>query len=357
MENICRQFQLQGQVNYCEPYGFGHINRTYLVVTDAPRRYILQKISTVAFKDVPGLMENIGNVTRYLANIVSDERECLHLVSTVDGKDFYADDEGGYWRVYDFVEGSICLQAAETPADFYQSAVAFGGFQRQLQGYPADSLHETIPHFHDTPDRYAKLKAAIEADAVGRAASAEYEIGEYLAREKDASALMDMLKEGKIPLRVTHNDTKLNNVMLDEKTREALCVIDLDTVMPGLMAFDFGDSIRFGAATHAEDEKDLSKVSMSMDLFTTFAKGFISAAPDMNEEEYRSLAIGAKLMTLECGARFLTDYLEGDHYFAVHREGHNLDRCRTQLRMVQDMESKFDQMLQVIEDIRREQHS
>ena len=353
MQEVLKNFKLEGQVTLCEPYGCGHINRTYLVVTDSGKRYILQGINTVAFKDVPGLMENIGAVTRHLQKKVKSERECLHLVPTLKGADYWHDGKDGYWRVYDFVEGSICLQSPETPEDFYQSAVAFGTFQRQLEDFPAETLHETIVNFHNTPDRYAKFKAVLAQDKLGRAKDAAYEIEEFLKREEDGSTLMNMLRAGKLPLRATHNDTKLNNVMLDAETRKPLCVIDLDTVMPGLMAYDFGDSIRFGAATAAEDETDLSKVSMSLELFETFARGFISACPELTEEEYISLAWGARTMTLECGVRFLTDYLDGDNYFAIHRPGHNLDRCRTQLKMVQDMEGKWEQMLEIIKGLRR----
>ncbi len=353
MQDILKNFRLDGKVTQCSEYGCGHINRTYLVLTDSGKRYILQGISTVAFKDVPGLMENIGAVTRHLQKKVKSERECLHLVPTLDGADYWYDGKEGYWRVYDFIEDSICLQSAETPEDFYQSAVAFGTFQRQFEDFPAQTLHETIVNFHNTPDRYEKFKAVLAQDKLGRVKDAEYEIGEYLKREQDGATLMNMLKDGRLPLRVTHNDTKLNNVMLDAKTRKALCVIDLDTVMPGLMAFDFGDSIRFGAATAAEDERDLSKVSMSLELFKTFAKGFISSCPELTQEEYTSLAWGARIMTLECGLRFLTDYLDGDKYFAVHRPGQNLDRCRTQLKMVQDMEGKWDKMLKIIRDLRQ----
>lgn len=354
MQNVLNQFRLAGGVISCEPYGCGHINRTFLVVTDSGRRYILQGLSTVAFQDIPGLMENVGAVTRHLAKKVSEERGCLHLVPTVDGADYYHDGAEGYWRVYDFVEDSLCLQTPETPEDFYQSAVAFGTFQRQLADFPAETLHETIVNFHNTPDRYAKFKAVLAEDRLGRARDAQYEIREFLKREADGATLMNMLHDGKLPLRVTHNDTKLNNVMLDAKTRKPLCVIDLDTVMPGLLAFDFGDSIRFGAATAAEDERDLSKVSMNLELYRIFTRGFISACPQLTEEEYRSLAWGARIMTLECGLRFLTDYLDGDRYFATHREGQNLDRCRTQLKMVQDMEGKWEQMLALVEQLRQQ---
>ena len=348
MQDVLKNFCLQGGVVSCEPYGCGHINRTYLVVTDCGKRYILQGLSTVAFKDIPGLMENVGAVTRHLAKKVSEERGCLHLVPTVDGADYYHDGAQGYWRVYDFVEDSLCLQAPETPEDFYQSAVAFGTFQRQLADFPAETLHETIENFHNTPDRYAKFKAVLAEDRLGRAKNAQYEIEEFLKREADGATLMNMLHECKLPLRVTHNDTKLNNVMLDAQTRKPLCVIDLDTVMPGLLAFDFGDSIRFGAASAAEDEKDLSKMQMRLDRFRVFTRGYASTCPGLTKTELALLPLGAKTMTMECGVRFLTDYLDGDHYFSVHREGHNLDRCRTQFKLVADMESKWDEMQKIV---------
>lgn len=343
-----KAFDIPGNILSCEPYGFGHINRTFLVVSDTGLRYILQGINEVVFADVPGLMANVIAVTGHLSGIVDDSRECLHLVKTRTGEDYLKDEDGKYWRLYDFIEQSLCLQAAEQPSDFYESAVAFGRFQRQLADFPADSLNETIPNFHNTPDRYRKFHQVLEADVEGRAKECRYEIEEFLKREADGAVLQNWLKEGKLPLRVTHNDTKLNNVMLDEKTRKALCVIDLDTVMPGLMAYDFGDSIRFGAATAAEDEKDISKVNIDLELYATYIRGFLGSCPELTEDELMSLPWGARLMTLECGLRFLTDYLDGDHYFAVHRPGHNLDRCRTQLKMVQEMEAKWDDMLRIV---------
>ena len=333
-----QSFDIPGNIISCEPYGFGHINRTFLVVSDTGLRYILQGINEVVFANVPGLMANVVAVTGHLSKMVNDERECLHLVKTKSGEDYLK------------VEHSLCLQAAEQTSDFYESAVAFGNFQRQLADFPADTLYETIPNFHNTPDRYRKFHISLEADVMDRAKECAYEIEEYLKRESDGAVLQNWLKEGKLPLRVTHNDTKLNNVMLDDKTRKALCVIDLDTVMPGLMAYDFGDSIRFGAATAAEDEKDISKVSVDLELYRTYTRGFISSCPELTEAELMSLPWGARTMTLECGLRFLTDYLDGDKYFAVHRPGHNLDRCRTQLKMVQDMEAKWDDMLRIISE-------
>ena len=347
-EKVLQAFQLDAAPVSCERYGFGHINVTYLVVTESGRRYILQKINNSIFKDVAGLMGNIAAVTKYLRKIVTDPRGVLTLVPTKDGKDYLRYEDGSFWRVYDFVEQSLCLQAPETPEDFYQSAVAFGNFQQQLKDFPAETLCEVIPNFHNTVDRYRIFKEALAADVCGRAASVKAEIDFALAREQEAGTLVNMLAEGRLPLRVTHNDTKLNNVMLDEATRKPLCVIDLDTTMPGLSLYDFGDSIRFGAATAAEDEKDLDKMVMDLSLFETYTKGFLSACPGLTENERDMLPMGAKLMTLECGVRFLTDYLSGDTYFATHYEGQNLDRCRTQFKLVADMEPKWEDMKRIV---------
>ncbi len=349
-EQVLQAFSLDAAPVLCERYGFGHINVTYLVVTESGRRYILQKINNNIFKDVPGLMGNIAAVTEYLRKIVTDPRGVLTLVSTVDGAQYLEHEDGSFWRVYDFVEQSICLQAPESANDFYQSAVAFGNFQQQLKDFPAETLCEVIPNFHNTVDRYRIFKEALAADVCGRAASVKAEIDFALAREQEAGTLVNMLAEGKLPLRVTHNDTKLNNVMLDEATRKPLCVIDLDTTMPGLSLYDFGDSIRFGAATAAEDEKDLSKMVMDINLFETYTKGFLSACPGLTQNERDMLPMGAKLMTLECGVRFLTDYLSGDTYFRTHYEGQNLDRCRTQFKLVADMESKWEDMKRIVKE-------
>ncbi len=351
MEEIISAFRLPGRAASCEPYGHGHVNRTFLLTLEDGSHYILQNVSRTAFHDIPKLMENFAAVTKALAAHGGDPRSCLHLVPTRDGRDYLLDASGEYWRMLDFIEDSVCLQSPETPEDFYQSAVAFGSFQRLLRDFPAETLYETIPRFHDTPDRYRKLHAAIDADVRGRAAGARREIDFALAREDAAGALQRLRDSGALPLRVTHNDTKLNNVMLDAKTRKALCVIDLDTVMPGLAAYDFGDSIRFGASTGAEDERDLSRVSLDLGLYRTFAEGFLPACGGLTGAELDSLPLGAKLMTLECGVRFLTDYLEGDAYFAVSRPEHNLDRARTQFKLVADMELKWDEMCAVIREI------
>ena len=348
MENAIYHFKLDTPPVRCERYGCGHINRTYLVKTESGRRYILQRINAAVFPDIPALMENISAVTKHLAAQSSEPREHLTLVPTLEGQDYWTDPAGEIWRLYDFIEDSLCLQAPETPEDFYQSAVAFGAFQAKMADFPAESLHETIPDFHNTPDRYRKFHAALEADVLGRAQGVREEIEFYLAREAEAGSLQRMRASGALPLRVTHNDTKLNNVMLDAATRKALCVIDLDTVMPGLAAYDFGDSIRFGAATAAEDEPDLDKMEMSLPLFEIYAKGFVEACPGLTARERETLPLGAKLMTLECGLRFLTDYLEGDRYFRIDFADHNLVRARTQRKLVSDMEKKWSEMGAII---------
>ena len=337
-----------------ERYGAGHINDTFAVwAADHSRRWILQRINTDTFTDPAGLMENVTGVTSYLRREIlarggDPDRETLNVVPTREGKPYYTDCEGGAWRAYLFVEGTVCLQKVENERDFYTAAETFGNFQNQLAGYPATTLHETIARFHDTPNRYANFEKALAADVMGRAREIGPEIAFIRAREADCHVLMDQLAAGVLPLRVTHNDTKLNNVLIDQATGKGICVIDLDTVMPGLSAYDFGDSIRFGANDCAEDEPDQSKVHFSLHLYEVFARGYLAAAGSaMTEAERRSLPWGAKLMTLECGIRFLTDYLEGDHYFKISRPAQNLDRARTQFTLVEGMEREFDAMTQL----------
>lgn len=344
---ILERFCLDGTPVSCEPYGCGHINQTYLVQTDSEKRYLLQKINHHTFRDVAGLMENIEAVTAHLRTKTDDPRATLTIVPTKDGGSFLFESDG-YWRVMVFVDGTICLQMPESDVDFYQSAVGFGAFQQQLLDFPAEKLHETIPNFHNTPDRYRIFKETLARDPMLRASDVRSEIEFVLARETEMASIRNALEDGRLPLRVTHNDTKLNNLLLDAKTRSALCVIDLDTVMPGSSLYDFGDSIRFGAATAEEDERDLSKMEMSLSRFRTFTRGYIRACPDLTENEIAMLPMGAKTMTMECGVRFLTDYLDGDHYFAVHRDGQNLDRARTQFKLVADMEKKWEQMHRIV---------
>lgn len=339
-------------------YGAGHINDTFCVYVQDESgdcvRYILQRINTLTFTDPAGLMENICGVTGYLRRQVEQAggdplRETMNVVPTRAGRPYYADSAAGAWRVYNFVEGTVCLQKPETPQDFYASAYAFGRFQQQLAGYPAATLHETIARFHDTENRYANLEKALAADVCGRAKEVRAEAAFARARKADCSHMMELLRRGELPLRVTHNDTKLNNILMDKATRQGICVIDLDTVMPGLVANDYGDSIRFGANDCAEDEPDLAKVNFSLPLFETYTKGFLAAAGSaLTPLEKQTLPWGAKLMTLECGMRFLTDYLEGDHYFKIHRPGQNLDRCRTQFKLVRDMEADWAAMAEIV---------
>ena len=277
--------------------------------------------------------------------------ETLNLVPTRDGKLYYTDSTGKVWRLTNYVEDTVCLQKA-TPDLFEASARAFGRFQWLLADYPAETLHETIVNFHNTEDRFAKFLAALEADKLGRAKEVQAEIQFVMDRKADCSVAVNALREGKLPLRVTHNDTKLNNVLIDEDTLEGVCIIDLDTTMPGLSIYDFGDSIRFGANHSAEDEKDLSKVNFDIELYTRYTRGFLEGAKGgLTEAELEYLPWGAKLMTLECGIRFLTDYLDGDNYFHIHYPEQNLDRCRTQFKLVSDMEAQWEEMHKIVKEI------
>ena len=337
--------------------GSGHINDTFCLVCQ-PRegkaiRFILQGLSLAAFPRQEELMENFIGVTSHLRKKIEAAggdvmRETLNLVPTRDGKPYYTDSTGKVWRLTYYIEDTVCLQKA-TPELFEASARAFGRFQRLLADYPAETLHETIVNFHNTEDRFAKFLAVLEADKLGRAKDVAAEIKFAMDRKADCSVAVNALREGKLPLRVTHNDTKLNNVLIDVDTQEGICIIDLDTTMPGLSIYDFGDSIRFGANHSAEDEKDLSKVNFDIELYTRYTRGFLEGAKgSLTPAELEYLPWGARLMTLECGIRFLTDYLDGDHYFRIHRPEHNLDRCRTQFKLVRDMEEQFEAMAAVV---------
>ena len=344
-------------------FGHGHINDTFCVHTqpedDSCRCFILQRMSSAAFQHPEQLMANIVGITEYLGRKIEEaggdrHREAMEVFRTSGGEAFFTDSDGGAWRVYPFVSDTYCYQTAETPALFEASAKAFGKFQRLLSDYPAETLYETIPRFHDTEDRLNKLKEAVAAAPADRLQACRAEIEFVMARESDCSVAMKARRDGILPLRVTHNDTKLNNVLVDKKTGEGICVIDLDTTMPGLSIYDFGDSIRFGANHCAEDEKDLSKVNFDIELFEVFTRGFLEgAAGSLTAEELEYLPWGAKLMTLECGIRFLTDYLSGDVYFRTQYPGQNLDRCRTQLKLVRDMEEQWENMYAVIRNIQK----
>lgn len=358
IDNAIAAFRLEGAPRGARPYGNGHINDTFLVVCDdagKEKRYILQRMNRSIFQNPPELMENIANVTAYLRERIIErggdpDRETLSVIKTETGENYLEDSLHNFWRVFPFISDTFCLEKVENARDFYDCAVAFGSFQRQLSDYPADTLHETIPRFHHTPSRFSAFRKAVADDPLGRAASVQQEIDFALEREADTHVLTDLLEKGDLPLRVTHNDTKLNNILFDSATRKALCIIDLDTVMPGLSLYDFGDSIRTGANTGAEDETDLSKIGLDLSLFETFTKGFLTGCGgSLTPLEIELLPLGAKLMTYECGIRFLTDYLEGDVYFKIHREHHNLDRARTQFKLVADMEKKWGEMAAVIQ--------
>ena len=347
--DILSNFWLDSDPVICEPFGSGHVNKTYLVVTKTGHRYTLQMIGP-AFKDVHALQDNVAADTAHLDKKTSEKHGALTLIPTTEGEDHYHAPDGHTWRVYEFIEDGICLEAAETPYDFYQAAIAFGTFQQQLTDFPAETLHATIPLFLHPPNRYKQLREVLERDPLGRAKDVQDEIAFALAREEKAGQLIALLEAGELPLRVTHNDTKLNNVMFRASDRTPLCVMDLDTTMPGLSAYDFGDAIRFGASTAAEDEKDLSKVWMDLELFRLFTRGYLEAYPGLTPKEIEVLPLAAFTMTLECGIRFLTDYIDGDNYFSIHYPEQNLDRCHTQFKLVADMETKWNKMVTIVEN-------
>ncbi|MDR0889308.1 MAG: aminoglycoside phosphotransferase family protein [Oscillospiraceae bacterium] len=347
MEPAIHHFSIEGKPVACKKYGSGHINNTYKVTTDSGHSYILQRINKFVFTDPKAVMENVGAVTEYLRSRVSDPKETLNFILSDKGVYYHIDAEQEYWRCYEYADG-VCLEAPESDKDFYESAIAFGRFQQMLAQFPAETLHETIPMFHNTVNRYCMFRDALEADRVGRAAGVAEEIRFIMDREDEAGTIVRALDAGELPLRVTHNDTKLNNVLLDKTTRKALCVLDLDTVMPGSSLYDYGDSIRFGAATAAEDEEDLSKMSLDLHLFRVYTGGYLKACPGLLDKELELLAMGAKIITLELAVRFLTDYLDGDRYFKCNYPTHNLVRARTQLKLVADMEEKWEQMQRIV---------
>lgn len=357
IENAITQFCVEGDVVSYERYGNGHINDTFVVVfqkNSEQTRYILQRINNSIFKNPEQLMFNITQVTSFLKDEVKrlggdSKREVITVINTKEGASFYQDTEENYWRMYLFIEDASCFEQVSRPEDFFQSAVAFGRFQKLLSDFDASSLYEVIPDFHNTPLRYKTFLQAVKEDKCNRAKEVQDEIMFFIKREEDMEYCRRCLEEGKLPLRVTHNDTKLNNVMIDNKTGNGLCVIDLDTVMPGLSIFDFGDSIRFGANTATEDEKDLSKVNLDLELFEEYVKGYLKGCEgSLTDTEIAMLPYGAKTMTLECGMRFLTDYIEGDVYFRIHKPEHNLDRCHTQMSLVLDMERKWNEMNEIV---------
>lgn len=360
VENIIEAFPAYGEVVGYRPITAGHINDTYVVEykqedgTVVP--YLLQRINTVVFKKPVEVMENVVGITAHLRNKIKEnggdpERETLTVYPAKDGKNYYSSETEGFWRMYNFVDDTFSISELTNPEDFKNAALSFGNFQNLLADYPIDTLYETIPNFHNTPARFETLKASIEKNASGRKNEALPEIEFALAREKDCAVITDMLSSGDLPVRVTHNDTKLNNVLFDNTTKKGLCVVDLDTVMPGSSLYDFGDSIRFGANTASEDETDLSKVTLSLEYFKAYVDGYLEAAGDsLTDNEIKYLAFSAKLLTFECGIRFLADFIDGDVYFKTEYPEHNLVRARTQFKLVADIEAKYDDMMRIVEE-------
>lgn len=335
-----------------EPYGDGHINDTYIVKTEP--KYILQKINTTVFKDPVRLMNNIALVTEFLAEKIKanggdPKNETLTIVKTADGKN-YCEADGNYYRVYDFING-VSYNLPDTNL-LFEAGKAFGKFQNQLADFDATLLYESIPDFHNTRKRFDTLKSAVAADKAGRAMSVKKDIEFALSCEKYVDVVLNGIRDGSIPLRVTHNDTKINNILFDNDTNKCLSVIDLDTVMPGSMLYDFGDALRFGASSAKEDETNLDTVFCQLDKFEAFTKGFLGQIKSTaTPREIELLPLSVLLLTYECGIRFLTDYLEGDTYFRIHYPEHNIDRARNQFKLVADIETKLGEMNRIVQDI------
>lgn len=354
LEQALLAWDFGGEVLEATRFGKGHINDTFALSARQPgggiRRYVLQRINTRVFKNPTGLMQNILGVTGYMRGVIAQnggdpDRETLTVVPAKDGAPVFTAGDGGLWRCYYFIEGTVCHQAAASPAIHRAEAVAFGRFARLLEGYDAATLHETIPNFHNTPARFAQLHEALRTDPQNRAKGCQREVEFALEREAQAPLLVDLMQKGELPVRVTHNDTKLNNILMDPATNEGVCIIDLDTVMPGLLLFDFGDSVRFGANTATEDTREVDSVRFSLPLFEIYTAGYLEAAREvMWPLEKELMPWGARMMTLECGVRFLTDHLLGDVYFRVEKPGQNLARCKTQFKLVRDMEAVFGEM-------------
>ncbi len=345
--NAFRLFVTEGELVSLAPYGEGHINSTFLAET-TKKKYILQKINTVVFKKPEEVMHNILLVTEFIR---SKGAESLTVVKNAEGEPMVKTEEGA-WRVYDFIEDSLTLQRVETAEDFKNAGNAFGEFQKALSDFDASALFETIARFHDTPNRFENFKAAVANNKSGRLDTCLPEVQFVKDRADTYGEIVKGLSDGTIPLRVTHNDTKLNNILLDPVTRRGKAVIDLDTVMPGSMLYDFGDSIRFGASTAAEDEKDLSKVHFDISLFRAYVEGFCGSVKEsITKRERELLPYGAYLMTMECGMRFLADYIDGDTYFATKYPEHNLVRCRTQFALAAEMQEQMAEMQKIVDEI------
>lgn len=359
---VCRHFHIDGEFHSYKIFTDGHINTTYLAVFVNKGRfhkYLVQGINVHVFKNPQQLMDNIVGVTKYLRAKIEESggdanRETLTFLKA-DNDKYYLYHLGKCWRIYNFVDNSYTINQIENKEVFEKAGKSFGLFQKRLGGYPMDTLHETIKDFHNTPKRLEALVNSVKMDTAGRVSQVKEEIEFALSRKADAEIVLNLYKEGLIPLRVTHNDTKLNNILFDEKTGDSICVIDLDTIMPGFSLYDFGDSIRYGANTTREDDDDLDNVKVSLELFEAFTRGFLSAcAKDLNETEIKHLAFSAKLMTFECGVRFLTDYLDGDIYFKTAYQEHNLVRARNQFKLVSEMEKHMGEMEAIVDRIYKE---
>ena len=359
LAEIAGRFCFHGDLFRAEPLRSGHINDSYALWFRAPdgelRRYLLQRINRRVFHAPEQLMENIEAITAHLRSQVltaggDPDREALTLVRTGDGGILYRTPGGDCWRAALFIEGARTYEIAASLDQVYSAGRAFGKFQRMVSDFPADRLHETIPDFHHTPKRFAALRHAVRRDPLNRARYARAEIEFAEQRADGASVLLDLQQAGALPRRVTHNDTKLNNVLIDDATGQGICVIDLDTVMPGLSLYDLGDAVRSAANTATEDEPDLSRVAIDLDIYERLVAGYLDAAGGLlTPLEIDLLPFAARLMTLECGIRFLADHLDGDLYFRVGRPDHNLDRCRTQFKLVRDMEARCAAMERIVE--------
>lgn len=342
---LFKQFSVDDEPVTADVYGAGLINTTFIIGTERQKSYILQKINTYVFKNPDHVMQNIIGVTGFISDKIrcyggDVMRESLQVIFTKDKKPYYRDPQTGEcWRVYHFIDGATAYQSAEKEGLLFEAAKAFGQFQRQLSDYPAETLHETIPDFHNTAARYQAFETALENDAAGRAASVAEEIEQLRFYRPYATLITDGLQSGRIPTRVTHNDTKLNNVMIDDRTGKALCVIDLDTVMPGSLLYDFGDSVRFAANNGEEDDRDLSRVRIRLDRYEEYVSGFLNGVKDaITDEERRLLPESVLVLTYELALRFMTDYLNGDKYFKIAYDKHNLVRTRAQLKLVQSID-------------------
>ncbi|MEN8171800.1 MAG: aminoglycoside phosphotransferase family protein [Chloroflexota bacterium] len=358
--DIVSQFNFEGSFIRAEPFGMGHINDTYVAYFHAAdgkiHQYILQRINHFVFQKPDELIRNISRVTTHLRNKIlavngNPDRETLTLIGTRDDALFHISKQGCYWRAYKFIENALTYQIPVSLQHVYNAANAYGHFQNLLQDFPADHLVEAIADFHNTAKRFETFTAVIAQDAHNRVSKVQPEIDFILRRAHEISTLVDLIEQGELPIRVTHNDTKYNNVMIDNETGAGICVIDLDTVMPGTLLYDFGDGIRSITNTAAEDEQDLSIVHFDLGIFNSYTKGYLDATQEvLTQTEIEYLPFSARLMTLESGMRFLADYLDGDHYFRIKREHHNLDRCRTQFKMVQEMEEQFNSMKKIVDD-------